>query len=104
MPVIETTLIVLNIVGWLLAAFFLLAFVSVRRFNRGWKARYRKMEQDYLQLHHRHISAEIDSQSIKWLQDENSRLSAKCHAICATARRLKGRGQVTCQLNRTHMF
>ena len=45
-----------------------------------------------------------DVAALEWYKKENARLESKCSAICASVRRLKGRGKCTTNVHPIHNF
>ncbi len=99
-----TTLLFLAITGWLTAAFLALAYYSCRQHGAGWKRLYEQKCDQLKEVEHRNMVADMNAESLQWHKDEVARLSAKCHAICRQARKMKGRGRVTCQSDPMHNF
>lgn len=83
---------------------FALAFADRYATARAWKARYESKRDEFRELERKQIIAKFDEESLAWYKEENERLRIKCHAICHQIRRMKGRGNVTCEMHPTHNF
>jgi hypothetical protein len=102
---VSALLVILNIVGWSLAALFLAAVILTRRTNRYWFNACEERDKTIAELERqRLIGVQANPDGLKWYRDENVRLARKCEAICRAARRAKGRGKVTVQMDPMHNF
>lgn len=92
------------ILGWATAGFLALGLYSCRKNKLGWFNLYQEKCGVIRELEHKHMVADMDHKSLEWYRDEVTRLTIKCDAICRQARRMKGRGKATCQIDPSHNF
>ncbi len=97
-------MIILAITGWLAAAFLALGLYSCRGHRNGWRKLYGLERERCRELEHTRVCAEMNADRLKWLSDEHTRLTLKCDAICSQIRRMKQRGNATCQVNPVRHF
>ncbi len=96
--------IFLYLSGWIAAAFLALGLYSCRKNKAGWKHLYEVKSAALSVLERQHMAAELGAEQSAWYKAECSRLTRKCEAICRAARRAKGRGKATVQVNPVHNF
>lgn len=71
----------------------LFCYVSACRRADGWRKLYEEKKAALAELKHKHLCADMDESSRKWLSEENTRLHIKLADICAQIRKMKGRGK-----------
>lgn len=94
----------LFVVGWLVAFLLIVLFIAALRINRHWRRGYRDLQKKYWLLDSRASDYDWDRRDLEQSRAEVVRLEAKCRAVCAQIRRMKGRNSVTPRGDPMHSF